>query len=348
MSAIVQALKEAGFDEIRAVPVSAVLDYPNIYWEREAQNQLTGLEPDYRNKQGLLQYLEGYESILGVTVPYALLPECRVAEEKHISRVSIMAWAWDYHKVIENRIREALQNFDGYKIHVDSGPLPERSLALKMGLAKRGRSQMLLHDRYGSSFYLAFILVKEALDLSPKCEGKDAQIALAAICLNCRKCQAHCPSGALTMESDFDGKKCISAITQKKGVLSEVEKRSIGLQLYGCDHCQLSCPANSPLFKTQLNRDNIILKSKTHNALDPSEILTYTQRTFKEVYSTAGFTWRGARVSKRNALINMANSQNGHWLAVVEAFIHTLEKSSERDEGLYETAQWAAEILRKV
>lgn len=352
MKSILEALSHIGIHHVKMMPISRVNEYPKIYNDRASKGQLSGLEPNYQNLDELRAYLQGYETIIGFAVPYALLPSEREARDGEISRVSIMAWDWDYHAVIHKSIEGALENVTKYKLHVDSGPLPERSIALQMGLARRGRSQMLLHETYGSAFYLGFLLIPQVMteadiETHIKVDNNFNATLLADACLNCRKCQDHCPSGAIFGESDFDGKRCISALTQKKGQLTVSERASIGFQLYGCDHCQLACPANSPLFKASQNRLEPILISKSNNALSPEILLTLSQKAFKEKYLGKGFTWRGVKVSKRNALINMANSKDEIWVPIIETFIESMEKSQNIDDDLYETAIWALDVLRR-
>ncbi len=118
---------------------------------------------------------------------------------------------------------------------------------------------MLIHSEYGTAFHLTFILTNFEKILSKKDGEKEFEVPdfallptidlfknkafeLSPVCINCRSCQNHCPGNALTGEAEFDANKCISALTQKKGLLSEKEMEIIGGQLYGCDICQLCCP----------------------------------------------------------------------------------------------------------
>lgn len=342
-------LRTLGILEYKAMSVSNVQGYDSIYKTRESQGRLTGLEPNYTDKGALFEYLRGYTTLVGMAIPYRLLPLNRNPRENQDSMVSIMAWEWDYHTEVKKLIEKLPLDSIKYKLHVDSGPLPERQLATLMDLARPGRSQMMLHHRLGSAFYLAFLLVAfegEEQTLVEKTSGTPLTLKseLFEGCLNCRACQIHCPSGALTEERDFDGKKCISALTQLKGQLGEVDMTVIGKQLYGCDHCQLSCPANSPLFKGLTSDVETVLVSESFNALEPEKLLYLSQKAFKTAYGHLGFSWRGVKTSKRNALINMGNSKNKQYIEVIKTF---LEQEVSRDEVLRHTALWALETLKK-
>lgn len=363
-----QSLKHLGIHYFKTLAISEIKGYGSIYDFREEMGWLSGLEPLYSDENALHSYLEGYNTLLGMAIPYGLLPKIKEPEPGACSRVSIMAWEWDYHQVVKNLIQRLELPENSYKLHVDSGPLPERQLAMQMGLAKPGRSQMLLHHQLGTGFYLAFLLLN--LDEAHMPEGfekgveiNEPQVAaetstirpfeLANACLNCRKCQTHCPSGALFGEHDFDGSRCISALTQKKGSLTPKQMKTIGMNLYGCDHCQLSCPANSPLFKTYQMRDPsfdsstfadgecVVLNRETHNAIHPEKLLYLSQKAFKRDYGHMGFSWRGVKTNKRNALINMGNSGNIAWKNVIETFLAT----EPQDASLEEVGNWALKAI---
>lgn len=381
-----ESLFAMGIHHFKVMKSCELKTYGNIYAIRGAKGHLTGLEPPYTDENALLNYMEGFNTLVGMAIPYALLPERKEPLDLHCSRVSIMAWEWDYHQVIKDYIHKLGLPEKSYKLHIDSGPLPERQLALQMGLAQAGRSQMLIHPQLGTGFYLAFMLiqleasevseasevpvvsevleaqevlvvpvVQEVQEVPELVEGVKASHSLAEICLNCRKCQTHCPSGALFGDHEFDGGKCISALTQFKGHLSPERMKTIGQQLYGCDHCQLSCPANSPLFKTFNTgaasgqesgaKERLLLKRDQHNAINPENLLYLSQKAFKQSYGHMGFSWRGVKTNKRNALINMGNSGDPYWKSVLIQF---LERKEPLDEVLLQTANWALQRLEEL
>lgn len=363
-----ESLFAMGIHHFKVMKSCELKTYGSIYAIRGAKGHLTGLEPPYTDENALLEYMEGFNTLVGMAIPYALLPEHKEPLDLHCSRVSIMAWEWDYHQVIKDYINKLGLPEKSYKLHIDSGPLPERQLALQMGLAQAGRSQMLIHPQLGTGFYLAFMLIQleaseatEALEVPvvPVVPGIVKRVKtshnLAEICLNCRKCQTHCPSGALFGDHEFDGGKCISALTQFKGHLSPERMKTIGQHLYGCDHCQLSCPANSPLFKTfnagaasgqeSGAKERLLLKRDQHNAINPENLLYLSQKAFKQSYGHMGFSWRGVKTNKRNALINMGNSGDPYWKSVLIQF---LERKEPLDEVLLQTANWALQRLEEL
>ncbi len=344
MKELFKRLEKIGVNRPKVMSVSALTAYPDIYFKRECSGALTGLEPDFNHFQGLQSYILPWKYIVGMALPYDLMPKDKSYMPKELSSISIMAWEWDYHEKIRAGLRAVLGTDSHYEVHIDQGPLPERYLAMQMGIAEPGRSQMLIHPEYGTAFHLAFILtnleVTEGIDIVETFPGK--AFKLAEFCSNCKACQVSCPSGALLGEADFEPSRCISAITQKKGMLSSAEMDLLGRQLYGCDLCQLSCPANMPLSTL---KKSFLPQRETMNRIDPEMLLACSQKTFKAQFGQMGFPWRGLSVSKRNALINIGNYGFLDQLAILDEFMQS-QRGSE-DEVLYQTCVWAKEKLIK-
>lgn len=348
---VLALLMNKGFESCVAFPVSELNGYEEVYFDREQIHHLSEFEPDYRQEDILKAYLAPWETIIGLSIPYALLPINQETSKETISQISIMAWEWDYHEVIKKMIKEALGDEFPYQIHVDMGPLPERSIALQMGMGKAGRNQFLIHPMYGTAFHLAFILI--SFSLKPAADNleqpelikntKSKSFELANACKNCRICQLGCPAKALTGESNFNGQRCISALTQKKGYLEHFEKKLMGVHLYGCDYCQLCCPVNRPLLKIEEAKGLLLTREKS-NAIDPAELLSLSGKRFKNDFGHMGFSWRGIKTNKRNALINMANDRSEYWIPKIE---HYLRNQALHDgEDLIETAKWAIEQIK--
>lgn len=342
---------ELGLGQPQTLPVSKLSGYDQIYSQRQAEKHLSGLEPDFEHPEQLTAYLKPWKTIIGLAIPYELLPQNKQGQPEAISQVSIMAWEWDYHQELKTIIQSALAdvNPERYTFHIDSGPLPERQLALMMGLAKPGRSQMLIHTDHGTAFYLAFVLTDLVAPESPmtaaSSDVKTAQrtaFELSEHCQKCRRCQLYCPPKVLTSEADFDGQGCLSALSQKKGRLTEAEMTALGLKLYGCDHCQLCCPANRPKGRKS-GAGKPLLTRKTLNRINPETLLYMSQREFKALYGQTGFAWRGLKTLRRNALINMGNSRDPKWIAVIENYMSG--QAALDGDVLAETAAWALKQL---
>ncbi len=205
--------------------------------------------------------------------------------------LSVYSAAKDYHiiiKSITSSLAELLlklypdNKFCGYGDH---SPIDERYAALSGGLGKLGKNGLLINEKYGTYVFIAELIT----DASPEELGA---VPLKEIekCEGCGACLRACPTGILKGETDA----CLSAITQRKGELSEEE---ISLMrkyntVWGCDICQSACPHNKEpkLTPIEFFREERIPKLTL-------EILDHmTDDEFKE----RAFAWRGRKTVRRN------------------------------------------------
>ncbi|MCL2518323.1 MAG: hypothetical protein FWF15_07160 [Oscillospiraceae bacterium] len=163
--------------------------------------------------------------------------------------VSLYAIPRDYHLFfreifisIENNLLRTYPN-NIFKGFTDHSPINEVDAATKAGLGIIGENGLLINEKYGSFVFIGEILTD--LDVA-------AQAQAVGACHNCGKCRIVCPSY----------NECLSAITQKRGVLTDREQqmiRAYGIA-WGCDVCQLICPHNADVAETpvQFFREDLI------------------------------------------------------------------------------------------
>ncbi len=209
------------------------------------------------------------------------------------SNISIYTHGKDYHLVtsaVLNRVAQNLSLSD-YKVHSDIGPAIERELCVRSGLAFMGRNGMCINDKYGSWFFIGYIVCTGDFEISSPMPQRE--------CLNCMKCVRSCPAKAL--EDGFCCDTCLSYITQKKGELTEVEKAYIreNQSVFGCDICQRVCPHNENVRHTEI--EEFLSDRITHLSMD--DVAPLTNKTFKKRYGDRAFAWRGKGVIERNLRI---------------------------------------------
>ena len=204
--------------------------------------------------------------------------------------ISLYAGSLDYHIAIEEinaRLRKALQstypcnNFSGFGDH---SPIDERLAAARLGLGIFGKNGLIINQKYGSYIFIADMITD--IEISPQ-EYTPCEVSG---CENCGKCQKNCPTGILSGESDV----CLSALTQKKGTLSDGERELIRRYgcAWGCDACQSVCPHNQSPKKTPLEffyRDRI-------EKLTKEAVLKMSD----EEFSRRAFAWRSRATVLRN------------------------------------------------
>jgi epoxyqueuosine reductase len=228
-------------------------------------------------------------------------------------RFSVGAVGLDYHiglrklmDGLEDMLRKNGYVFECYK-SADTGPLPETALAVKAGLGWRGRHGLVINDELGSFFNIGYMItdieLKEFAALIPQ----EIFSRKGQFCGDCNRCIKACPGAALIQTDTeaaegviFDYRKCVSYLTQKKGELSEAERASLGLSLYGCDACQNACDYNKNAYIGKLTDIEYVAPR-----LDA--ILELTKAEYDRRYKSTAIYWRGIGVLKRNAATALEN-----------------------------------------
>ena len=210
-------------------------------------------------------------------------------EKGNISRY---AQGEDYHITVIKKM-EPIADFlkeSGFsaQIFADTGFLNERMLAVQSGIAFIGRNRMAISPKFGSYFFIGYLLTDCEIKKDKKCEKK---------CENCGKCEEVCPLGALW--GGFSEEKCLSYITQKKGDLTGTEAEAVknAKTVWGCDLCQEVCPHNRDIPVTEIDE---FKKNRIINLEISEEI---SNREFKKIYGNRAFSWRVKGVILRNQKI---------------------------------------------
>ena len=212
---------------------------------------------------------------------------------------SAYAAAEDYHffvrELAERLIPKLCALFPAYRFSVftDHSPIDERYAAVLSGLGVFGKNGLLLTEKYASFQFIAEILTDAPTELLGEVKTFDLRS-----CENCGACLAACPTGILRGA----GEDCLSAITQKKGALTDAEKQLMRRYntAWGCDVCQTVCPYTKrakqngsivtpiPFFhQKRMSR----LSSQVLNGMDD------------ETFQRRAFAWRGKATVERNVAI---------------------------------------------
>ncbi len=222
------------------------------------------------------------KSVLVFLLPYY------TGETVNISRYAASV---DYHIIIKSigaRITERLRALypkNEFRAYGDHSPINEVSAALLCGLGCMGDNGLIINEKYGSYVFIGDIIT----DIEPS-ELECMAPVPTVRCEGCGACKAVCPTGILRGEGD----SCLSAVTQRRGELTEQERalmRKCGTA-WGCDLCQSSCPHNMCPTLTPLREfyEDRIEKLTTEllNSMDKSAL------------SRRAFAWRGRSVLLRN------------------------------------------------
>lgn len=237
------------------------------------------------------------ESFTPRSVIIYLLPYY-TGECKNISRY---AASLDYHLIIRRINSEIsdliLRHFPtaSLKGYGDHSPIDERDAALRAGLGILGDNGLLINESYGTYVFIADVIT----DVSSDTLGAIEPTPILR-CEGCGACRSACPTGALRGESY----ECLSAITQKKGELTEEEAALMRKYdtAWGCDVCQEVCPHNllPRLTPIELFREGRI------DCLTEELVEGMT----KEEFASRAFAWRGKKTVLRNLKILGEDTEN--------------------------------------
>lgn len=222
------------------------------------------------------------KSVIVYLIPYY------TGETVNISRY---AASLDYHLALREcadgliaALKESAPNARA-KGYGDHSPISEVSAALIGGLGAIGDNGLILNEKYGSYVFIGDIVT----DIDPDIIGAQTPCEVKE-CYHCGACGRACPTGILIGK----GNDCLSAITQRKGELtdSEAEMMRKYNTAWGCDLCQSACPYNRNPILTPIEffrRDRI--SELTRDILDAMDKQTFGQRAF---------AWRGRKTVQRN------------------------------------------------
>ena len=230
-----------------------------------------------------------YPSLLERTVPGAVsavffLIPYYVSDRKE-RNLSLYAVPRDYHlygKDLGERLLPVLRNAypdNRFALFLDHSPFDERYCAARAGLGMLGENGLLIHKKFGSYVFIAEIVSDMVLG-----ENDAGEISH---CPGCGACRRACPKK----------ESCLSAVTQKKGVLSEAETVLIRQNgsAWGCDLCQTVCPFNKGAEETPIAffREDLIWHL-TSGMLNEME---------QDAFSSRAYAWRKRETILRNLMI---------------------------------------------
>lgn len=235
---------------------------------------------DDRQRLGLSRLIDSPRSVLVALFPYLTGAPS--------GNLSLYARGRDYHAVIADRLGAVAKAFQAeypdnhFVVLADDSPLPEVYAAACAGLGCIGDNGLLIHPDYGSYVFIGTIVTD--LDL-PVTEQTPKG------CLHCGACRRACPV-------ELDKERCLSALTQQGGTLTEEQAALVREHplVWGCDTCQLVCPMNKHAKQTDIPD----FRQSPIDTLTLADVDGLTRRQFCEKYPDRAFTWRGPAPLRRN------------------------------------------------
>lgn len=214
----------------------------------------------------------------------------------------------DYHKVMKEKGERILARIHGGgdethvgRVFVDTAPLLERALAQNTNVGFVGKNTLFIHETFGSFLHLGEIFTSADLPLSENEAIAVDQRTRRGGCGSCRRCQVHCPTGALDENYVLDANRCLSYWTiEHRGTIPEEFWPWLGRFYFGCDMCQLVCPYNRGA------APSAIASQLKRAEPDLFEVATMDQVTYERLFGGSPATRAKRHGLRRNALIALA------------------------------------------
>lgn len=289
-----------------------------------AQRQQDGTYPRFCERDVVRRtdperWLPGCRSVWVVAFAYAAprAVESRNARDGQGPRGRLAAYALpeDYHRHLHRRLRwlsrwaarESGRRRADFRVYVDTGPPVERDLWHRSGAGWIGKNTCAYAPGAGSWIVLGVVvsrlpLPEGAVPLPWESELGPAPPVPTDPCRDCDRCIRACPTGALSPYR-MDPERCIAQLSQRRGVLSEAERASLGQWLFGCDLCQLACPYNQEARAPLAYGAGATLwpVEGTSTEMSLVRVLTMDALTFRGGLGRGAAAWRGLSHLQRNA-----------------------------------------------
>lgn len=297
------ALEEAGLDLIGIAPADPFL----VEKERLERRLERGHGPNPYEHQNIAErvspdaLLPGARSLIAGGLSY-LHPDEPEPDGKLRGWLSRYCRGLDYHQILKERLRKVAawleQQVPGARtlVHVDTGPPLDRAVAERAGIGKFGKHTMLISPRWGTWTFLGEIITDVALPPDQPVE---------AACGSCTLCIDACPTGCLT-EWNMDANRCLSYVTQMKGIIPEEFRDVMGDRLFGCDDCQDVCPYNRKAAASRHQEFTAVPELGARPSL--LQMMAMTKGDFRRWFEPTAAGWRGKTTIQRNAVIALGNS----------------------------------------
>ena len=233
-------------------------------------------------------------SVIVLAIPYFSLA-CMNPDRN----LSAYAVSRDYHgffkELFDELLPELQTRFPQYRFagFADHSPIAETEAASAAGLGVIGKNHLLITPKYSSYVFLGELVT----DAPIPCQAR-----AIAYCEDCGACMMHCPAQSIGT--------CLSALTQKKSVLTPIEEKQIltHRSVWGCDICQEACPHTQKAMQSGTIFSPIpYFEDRALPHLTPEAL----QKMSEEEFYTRAYSWRGRSVIERNLKLFEQTEQKG-------------------------------------
>lgn len=200
---------------------------------------------------------------------------------------------------------EAVLASSGWRTEIvyDDVRLIDRAVAVRAGIAWRGKSTMVLSPGAGPWILLGSVVTAAEIPVGTP---------MRRSCGTCDACIPACPTDAIIAPGVLDARRCISAALQRRGTIDMTLRAAIGGRVYGCDDCLTACPPGHPALAAVAMTDEV---------LDPRRVLALTDEELDDIVGHWYVPSRRMRFVRRNALVALGNTGGEPALELVSRYL---------------------------
>ncbi len=306
-------LKDKGISEVGFSNAEPLNEYA-FFIEHHHSDRATYLDVGYGKRcedaswYDPKAHLADARSVIALLLPYDMqMDHPGTRKPLRISKASIFM---DYHRLMEDKLRlltEHIKKEYGMDsvAFCDTGPLNDKAVLLRTGTVKLLRNSLLCHPKYGSRFYIGYVITSLDLACGNPYANEDLTVHMHPFCNNCGRCQRICPNEAIEDFGYLNAKRCISFLTQSRDWEILPEDLTLDGYVYGCDSCQLVCPLNGVSLKEKYGYKPVV-DEEVHE----EQIQSLSNREFRNLYGASSAGWIGKKRFLRNCRQNRTETQS--------------------------------------
>jgi len=253
------------------------------------------MERNFEKRKDVRLILPEAKSIISLGINY--YTGHQHSNDENSGLVSRYAWGKDYHLIIWEKLDQLIQklkeidsSFEA-KTYVDTGPVMDKSWAVRAGIGWLGKNSNVISRKMGSWFFIATVITNYEFVPSRN---------VADLCGSCTACIDACPTNAIAQDYVVDANKCISYLTiENKGEIDKSLSGKFENWIFGCDICQEVCPWNKK-FSVETNEKEF--NPKEGNKEIPLHLIeNMTKDSFKQKFAGSPILRAKLKGLKRNA-----------------------------------------------
>lgn len=295
---VIEIANRLGFNLVgfaKAEKLTVEISHLNEWLKNKYNAGMEYMERNLDKREDTTLILSNAQTVISLGMNY--YNNDKFSEDKNYGKVSRYAWGKDYHLIIWEKLNELVDELKNInpdfeaKTYVDTGPVMDKSWAVRAGLGWLGKHTNVINQESGSWFFIANIFTNIEFDYNSP---------LTDLCGTCTACIDACPTDAIVNEYVVDANKCISYLTiENKGEISVEFKDKFDRWIFGCDICQDVCPWNIKFSKTTYVTEFLRRKENKEILLD--EVINMENNEFKERFHDSPIIRAKLKGLKRNA-----------------------------------------------